>query len=705
MATPTAVERERYQELVDEVSRHGQLYYVFDSPEISDLEYDKLYSELVELEEKYPELVVDHSPTKRVGGEPREGFVQVRHEPRMMSLDNSYDREEVTEFDRRVREGLGREASEPVAYAVEPKIDGVSIELVYDEGLLVQASTRGDGEVGEEVTSNVRTMNSVPLKLPEPLTIKVRGEVYIDEDDLKRVNEQRERDGERLFANPRNAAAGSLRLLDPRITAKRPLKMFAWELVNGESRFATHSEAYGWLAEIGIPTHRRLTCCESLDEVFAAIDQIEKERPTLPYDIDGAVIKVDSFAEHEKLGARSKAPRWAVAYKFAAEQARTVMHDVELSVGRTGTVTPVALLAPVHLAGTTVGRASLHNFDQVARLDLRLGDTVVVEKAGEIIPQVVEVIHDEAHAGRTPLVAPARCPVCDTELLRLEGEVALKCPNRAECQAQLSGAIKHFCSRGAMDIDHVGPKLIEQMLSNGLVSNLAGLFELTADDLVPLERVERKSAENVVEAIQTARKERTLARLIVGLGIELVGSVAAKPIAEHFGSLQAMLDRDPDSIAGELEEIHGVGPKMAQSVAAFLAVEANREMLGKLVELGLDDLPATEAAAMAAAGEMSSELEGKSFCVTGKLSRPREELHKDIKAAGGEVHSSVKKGTTYLVAGEKVGASKLAKAEKYGAEVIDEAALTEMLGGGEPSAAPGAKDKPGETLSLFGDDE
>lgn len=700
MAKPSDAERDRYLHLVDEVAHHGRLYYVLDSPQISDREYDRLYSELAELEERFPEMSLPHSPTQRVGGELREGFVQVRHVPKMLSLDNTYDRQELSEFDRRVREGLGRSKTEPVMYAVEPKIDGVSIEIVYKKGLLVEASTRGDGQVGEEVTANVRTLHSVPLKLPEPLDIKVRGEIYIDGGDLLKINAEREKNDEKPFANPRNAAAGSLRLLDPKITATRPLRLFAWQLVDGEKMHETHSESYEWMSSVGIPIHNYLRKCANLDELMVAVAEIEKQRASLTYEIDGAVIKVDPYSEHKKLGRTSKFPRWAVAFKFAAEQGRTTLRDVELSVGRTGAVTPVALLEPVHLAGTTVGRASMHNFDQIARLDVRVGDTVVVEKAGEIIPQVVEVIKDESHAKRPVFEAPSKCPVCETPLMRDEEEVVLKCPNSTSCPAQLAGAIRHFCSRPAMDIDHIGPKLIEQLLTAGLIRSVADLFDLTVETLVPLERVEKKSAENVVKAIESARKERTLTKLIHGLGIELVGSVAAEPVAEYFGSLKAMIFRSPDTVVEELEKIHGVGPKMAKSVADFLQLESNRDLLQKLEDRGLGKLPVRDAALAGAEGAEGGALAAKTFCVTGKLSRGREDIHTDIRAAGGAVHTSVKKGTNYLVTGEKVGASKIEKAKKLGVEVIDEAALAVMLESGA-TADEGGPSKTAQTLPLF----
>jgi DNA ligase (NAD+) len=421
----------------------------------------------------------------------------------------------------------------------------------------------------------------------------------------------------------------------------------------------------------------------------------------LPYDTDGAVIKVDRYEQQRALGATSKYPRWAVAYKFETEQAQTVLREIELNVGRTGAVTPVAILEPVHLAGTTVSRASLHNFDQVRRLDLRVGDTVVIEKAGEIIPQVVEVVPDEEHGTRPASEAPRTCPACGAGLVRLEDEVALRCPARASCPAQLAAAIRHFASRGAMDIDHLGPKLIEQLITAGLVSNVADLFALTADDLIPLERMERKSADNVVNAIQAARQGRTLARVITGLGIDLLGAVAAEPAAGYFGSLRAMLDRSPDQVAAEMALVPGIGPKTAQSVAEFLRREAHRAVLSRLLDLGLGELPAGERADDAPQGGLP--LSGKSFCVTGTLSRPREEVHDRIRAAGGTVHTSVKKGTNYLVAGDKVGAAKIAKARSLGVAVIDEAGLDALLGG----SAPDRSDAPagtGETLPLFEDE-
>lgn len=704
MTEPTTAQRQRYLELVDAISHHDHQYYVLDAPEINDREYDRLYHELRELEEQFPEMAVPHSPTQRVGAQPREGFVQVRREVRMMSLDNTYDRGELGEFDRRVREGLGTKG--PVEYVVEPKIDGVSIEITYAGGKMTLASTRGDGQTGEDVTANVRTMRTVPLRLPVEQDVVVRGEVYINHTDLARVNKEREATGERVFANPRNAAAGSLRLLDPRITAKRPLRLFAWELHGGDERHERHADSLEWLASLGIPSHGLLVRCHGLDQVYEAIDELDARRRDLPYDIDGAVIKVDRYDEQRRLGFTSKFPRWAVAYKYETERATTRLKDIELSVGRTGAVTPVAILEPVHLAGTTVARASLHNFDQVEALDVRVGDSVVIEKAGEIIPQVVEVVKGAEHDALTPVARPETCPICGTALTQLAGEVVLKCPAQTSCPAQLNAALRHFSSRAAMDIDHLGPKLIDQLLSKGLVRNVADLFELTPERLVPLERMERKSAENVVNTIQEARRGRTLARLINGLGIELVGAVAAEPVAEYFGSLRAMLDKNPDMVEAELEEIHGVGPKMAQSVAAYLRREANREVLSQLLALGLDELPVSDAAAARAAAAAEGQalpLEGKSFCVTGKLSLAREAIHDQIKAAGGTIHTSVKQGTTYLVAGDKVGATKLNKAKKLGVEVLTEADLTELLGGGEATAPePGAQPvKPGENLSLF----
>ena len=697
MADPTSELRQRYLELVESISRHDHQYYVLDAPDITDRDYDRLYSELRKLEEEHPELAVPHSPTQRVGGAPRQGFVQVRRDVRMMSLDNTYDRAELAEFDRRVREGL--EVEGPVEYAVEPKIDGVSVEITYAEGQLVLASTRGDGRTGEDVTTNVRTMRTVPLQLPGELDLVVRGEIYINGTDLDRVNVEREAEGDKPFANPRNAAAGSLRLLDPRITATRPLRLFCWDLLGGGERYERHSEAYEWVATLGVPIHGLLVRCHGFEAVMEAIEDLDTRRGSLPYDIDGAVIKVDRYEQQQALGFTSKFPRWAVAFKYETERAETLLKELELNVGRTGAVTPVAILDPVHLAGTTVSRASLHNYDQIERLDLRIGDTVVIEKAGEIIPQVVEVVVGEEHSTRPSIEEPSACPSCGTELLRLEDEVVLKCPARHACPAQLAAALRYFASRGAMDIDHLGPKLVEQLLQSGLVHNVADLFDLTVEKLIPLERIERKSAENIVAAIDVARRERTLSRLITGLGIELVGSVAAELVAEYFGSLSAMLERDPERIIEEMEQIHGIGPKMAQSVATFLGQESPRAVLTQLLEQGLGELPPSDSIASADAGS-TLPLSGKSFCVTGKLSQPRDKIHDAIKAAGGTIHKSVKKGTDFLVAGDKVGATKLAKAENLGVRILDEAGLRSLIEQSEPKDEP-AK---GETLSLFGDD-
>jgi DNA ligase (NAD+) len=689
MSEPTAVQRDRYFQLVDEVSHHDRLYYVDAAPEISDRDYDLLFAELRQLEESFPSLTVPFSPTQRVGGRPREGAVTVRRQQRMLSLDNTYDRDELAEFDRRVREGLdlGQEA---VPYAVEPKIDGVSLELTYRDGLLSLATTRGDGTTGEDVTENVKTMPSVPLRLPvggERLV--VRGEACIYPSDLDRVNEERVAEGANPFANPRNAAAGSLRLLDPRITAGRRLRFFAWELLGGEVHHSSHSASYEWLAALGLPTHRALRCCSGLEEVLAAIKELEFERALFPYETDGVVIKVDPYESQRQLGRTARAPRWAVAYKFPAEQARTLVISVEFNVGRTGAVTPVAQLEPVSLAGTTVSRASLHNFDQVRRLDLRPGDLAVVEKAGEIIPQVVLVVPAEGDRPPSATLEPSHCPSCGAELMRDDGEVALRCPARTSCPAQLAAALRHFASRAAMDIDHVGPKLIEQLIARGLVRDVADLFDLTVDELAGLERMERKSATNVVKAIERARQDRSLVRLFVGLGIDHVGAVAAELIAGHVGSLSKLLAYDLPTLEAELLELHGVGDTIAASVAAYVAAPDNRKILERLDTMDVGQPPA-----QVASTDRSSSLVGLAFCVTGKLTQPREHIHELIRGAGGKVHSSVKKDTNYLVAGEKVGATKLAKAAARGAVVIDEVQLRKLLSGPARSSEP-------ENLPLF----
>ena len=669
---------ERHARLAREIEAHDYRYYVLDDPVISDAEYDALYRQLVALEQEHPELKTPHSPTSRVGGAPREGLMKVERANRMFSLDNAYSRDDIAELLRRVKEGLP-EGQNP-DFVVEPKLDGASIEIIYEGGVLVQASTRGDGQVGEDVTENVRTIRGLPLRIEFKDRLTLRGEVVIYRRDLDRINEQRLAQGEEPFANPRNAAAGSLRMLDPRIVAKRPLRVLLYGLVEAQKiGLETHLQALAFLKELRLPTHGREKLAKNLDEIMAAVEEFDRSRATFPFDLDGAVIKVNAFAHQEILGFTSKFPRWAVAYKFAAERAVTKVLDIIVSVGRTGQLTPVAVLEPVQLAGTIVSRASMHNADMVEKLDVRLGDSVFIEKAGEIIPQVVGVEHGKRHEDAQPFRMPENCPVCGTRAVRAEGEVAIRCPNRT-CPGQVKAALHYYSRRFAMDIDHLGPVLIEQLVDGGLVRDVADLYDLTEEKLVALDRIGTKSAQNLLREIEASR-ERTLDRLLCGLGIPQIGQVAARQLAETVESLERLLSLSREDVEREVGAIHGFGPKMVESVVAWLFDPENRLLLEKLRARNVGrPQPKPEVV-------KEGPLVGLSFCVTGVLSRKREEVHAMIRAAGGEVHDSVKAGTTYLVVGEKVGKTKLEAAKKRGTVILTEQELYAKLeGGGEANA-------------------
>lgn len=660
---------QRHAWLCNEVARHDHQYYVLDAALISDRQYDALFEELKTIEREHPELVHPGSPTQRVGEHPREGVQKAEHAQPMFSLDNTYNEAELREFDRRVREGLGEEK---IAYVAEPKLDGASLEVVYEDGALVLGITRGDGKVGEDVTSNVRTMRSLPLVIEEKRRLTLRGEVVMYRRDLDKVNERRVAQGEEPFANPRNAAAGALRLLDARQAAERPLRMFVYELV--ERYYDSHQEALSALASFGLPTHGLERACDGLEQVLAYVDELDKKRRTLPYDTDGVVIKVDSFAKREQLGATSRFPRWAIAYKFEAERAFTRVLAIETDLGRTGTLTPVAVLQPVQLSGTVVSRASLHNLDYVAEKDVRVGDMVSVEKAGEIIPQVLSVDLGQRPAGAQAWSPPTHCPACGSEVARAEDAAALRCPN-TQCKGRVKAGIFHFTRRTAMDVDRLGEALIAQLVDAGLLNDVADVFALPmrSDALLALPRMAKKSVDNLVASIEEARTGRTLTRLLGGLGIPLCGSVAASVIAQRYRSLQALLELDAARLQDELGEIHGIGPKIAESVASFFAQPRNRQMVERLLSLGVHAVEPTPEPAI------EGPLTGSSVCATGVLSQPREQIHALIRAAGGEVHERVGKNTAYLVAGDKVGETKLEAARKRGTKVISEAELRALI--------------------------
>ncbi len=673
--------RARHEELVRAIRAHAYRYYVLDDPTVTDAEYDQLYNELVALERAHPELVTPDSPSRRVGGEPRGDLQKYERPVRMYSLDNAYSEADLREFDERVRRGLPD--GETFAYVAEPKLDGASLEVVYEvrgaKAHLAMVTTRGDGKTGEVVTDNARTIRGLPLSFEvfgpaaglERLTL--RGEVVIYRKDLDKVNAEREASGEEPFANPRNAAAGSLRMLDPRVVAKRPLRLSLYQLVEGPKLHRSHAETLEWMAEIGLPTHRRQVVCASIDEVLAAISDFDRAREGYPFETDGVVVKVDAYRQQDVLGETAKFPRWAVAYKFPAERARTRVLAIGVQVGRTGALTPVASLEPVQLGGTTVSRASLHNFDRVTSFDVRVGDCVESEKAGEIIPQVVRVLHDERPEGTTPTPVPAACPECGAAVVRTGDEVALRCPNRA-CPAIMRATLHYYTRRSAMDVDHLGHSLIDQLVRAGLVKDVADLYDLTVDRLVGLERMAKKSATNVVAQIE-ASKGRPFDRLLTGLGIPQIGQVAARQLAEQVHSLDEALALGAEGIAERAASIHGFGPSMVDALRAWFADPDNRATLEKLKARSVS-VP-FERTSSASTGP----LVGSSFCVTGVLTRKREVVHDDIRAAGGEIHDSVKAGTTYLVAGAKVGATKLEAARKRGTKVIDEPTLYAMIGG------------------------
>ncbi|MDI6711348.1 MAG: NAD-dependent DNA ligase LigA [Bacillota bacterium] len=659
--------RERIARLREEIERHNYLYYVLDAPEISDEAFDRLVQELARLEERFPELVTPDSPTQRVGGRPREGFVTVRHRVPMLSLANVFSAGEVADFGRRVHTAL---AEADVDYVVELKIDGLAVSLLYRNGVFVQGATRGDGETGEDVTANLRTIRSIPLRLREtvPGLLEVRGEVFMPKEAFVRLNERREEAGEPVFANPRNAAAGSLRQLDPRVTAERKLDIFIWGIGHHDGPIPDkHSLILAWLKDLGHRVNEHVRPCADLDEALAYCATWERRRFELPYAIDGLVLKVDALEQQERLGATLKSPRWAVAYKFPAEQAETTVQKIIVRVGRTGVLTPTAVFDPVRLAGTTVTRASLHNEEIIRERDIRIGDRVVVQKAGEVIPEVVRSLPEKRTGNETPFVMPEACPVCGTEVERTPGEVAVRCPNVA-CPARLRENLLHFASRGAMDINGVGPALVDQFLKRELVRDPAGLYALQEADLAGLERMGAKSAANVLSAIRES-KERPLARLIFGLGIRHVGERAARILAEEFGSMQRLMEADE----GTLTAIPEIGPKIAASVVQFFRRPANRRVIARLAEAGVR-MEQTGPAEV-----RDGPLAGQTFVLTGGLQKySRQEATELIEALGGRVSSSVSKNTDYVVAGENPG-SKYEKAVKLGVRILREEEFERLI--------------------------
>jgi len=658
-------DRERIAWLRREIRRHEHLYYVLAAPEISDLAFDGLMAELKSLEEAHPDLVTPDSPTQRVGGAPAAELRQARHEVPMLSLDNSYDESELAEWYERAARALGRP---PAGLVAELKIDGVSMSLTYQDGVLARAVTRGNGEVGDEVTANARAIRALPLALPERVSlVEVRGEVYLPRAVFSALNRARREEGEEPFANPRNAAAGAIRMLDPRESGRRRLSFFAYQVPRVEGReFARHSDALDSLKEWGFAVNPGWERCAGLDDVHRFIGSWGAKRKELPFDIDGVVVKVDALAEQRALGATSKFPRWAIAYKYTPEGERTKLLDIVVQVGRTGTLTPVANLEPVLLAGSTVSRATLHNADEVARLDVRVGDTVWVAKGGDVIPKVIAVDPEARPDGAKPFEMPERCPVCATPVVQESGEVAIRCPN-PDCPAVLRQRLLHFVSRSGMDIEGLGRRFVDQLLQAGMVSDAASLWDLDAGKLAALPQWGERSAAKLIEQLAAARG-RPLWRLLVALGIRHVGERAAKVLAARFGSLDAIRRAGQEQI----EEVEGVGPIIAASVVAFLAGDPGAELVRRLRERGVD--PREEVAER----EAPPPLAGLTFVLTGTLSRPREEVAALLESAGAKVAASVSRKTSFVVAGAEAG-SKLAKAQGLKVRVLDEAELAGLL--------------------------
>ncbi len=665
----TADAKKRIEQLRAEIRKHDYLYYVLNQPKISDQQYDKLFAELKSLEEQHPEQIRPDSPTQRVSERPLEGFKSVRHAIPMLSIDNTYSAEELRAFDERVAKGL---ESRDYDYVVELKIDGVATSLRYERGMLVTGATRGDGRVGDDITANVRTIKAIPLslisdKVKIPEVLEVRGEVYMPTKSFVSLNKQKEKAGEQLFANPRNATAGSLKLLDSRITAKRNLSFFAYATGEISHPLAKdHYETLQVFKKVGLPVNPNIKRAKNIDEVIEICNSWDTRREKLDYKIDGMVIKVNRFDQRDILGFTGRAPRWCISYKFAAEQAETKVESIDVQVGKGGTLTPVANLTPVLLAGTTVKRATLHNFDQISRLDVREGDTVIIEKAGEIIPQVVEVKKERRPKGAKPFKPPKKCPNCGGDVKKDEEGVFLRCVN-PHCLGQLKQRLRFFAGRGQMDIEHLGEALIDQLVDAGLVKNFADIYKLTKDDLVELERMADKSAQNVIDSIEVS-KTRPLWRLVAGLGIRHIGSQTAQILAEHFGSLDDLMKASQE----ELQVVEQIGPKVAEAVYEYFHHERNVAVIKELLSAGVEPKSPEKTRA-------KGKLVGKTIVVTGTLENfSRQQIEEAIRNAGGKTSSSVSKSTDFVLAGENPG-SKLDKALKLGVEVLNEKQFLVML--------------------------
>ncbi|WP_020062900.1 NAD-dependent DNA ligase LigA [Bacillus sp. 123MFChir2] len=661
--------QKRIEELRDILNKLNYEYHVLDQPSVSDAEYDRHMQELIKLETEHPEFFTEDSPTVRVGGEILDIFEKVTHKSPMLSLGNAFNEGDLRDFDRKVRQGID---DQNVRYVCELKIDGLAVSLHYEKGRFIQGATRGDGITGEDITQNLKTIKAIPLRLTEEMTLEARGEAYMPKRSFVKLNEEKEQNGEAVFANPRNAAAGSLRQLDPKIAAKRNLSLFVYGLTNLEGRTITsHSESLNLLGELGFKTNPNRRVCETIDEVIHYVQEWQEKRPHLDYEIDGIVIKVDNLSLQESLGTTAKSPRWAIAYKFPAEEVITKLTGIELSVGRTGVVTPTAELEPVRVAGTIVRRASLHNEDLIREKDIRIGDYVVVKKAGDIIPEVVNVIVDRRTGEEEEFYMPTHCPACESELVRLEEEVALRCINPA-CPAQIREGLIHFVSRNAMNIDGLGERVITQLFDADYIRTFADLYTLTKEQLLQLERFGEKSASNLVQAIE-ASKENSLERLLFGLGIRHVGAKAARTLAEHYETMDHIVNATEE----ELTTINEIGEKMAQSIVTYFDNEDVQELLQQFKSYSVN--MTYKGIKRADLEDIESYFAGKTVVLTGKLEvMGRSEAKKKIEALGGKVTGSVSKSTDLVIAGEAAG-SKLAQAEKHNVEVWDEARFLQEL--------------------------
>jgi len=663
----------KIEELHNQILKHDYNYYVLAEPVISDENYDKLVNELEKLETENPHLITPDSPTQRVGKDLTKEFNPVKHKMPMLSLANSYDEQDLIDFDRRVKESLPE--SEKVEYVVELKIDGASVSINYVDGLLKTAATRGDGTIGEEVTNNIKTIRSIPLKINKSKEIKyklkdfeVRGEVYMRIADFDKLNEEREVNGEKLFANPRNSTAGTLKLQDPKLVSARKLNVFLYSLISVDEEFESQEENLKLLSKLGFTVNPKFKVCKSIEEVLSVCNKFEEIRDTLEYEIDGAVIKVNSMHQQKLLGSIAKSPRWAVAYKFKAKQAFTKLNEITWQVGRTGAITPVAALEPVKLAGSTISRATLHNFDEIQRKDIRVGDNVVIEKGGDVIPKVVSVVLSERPKKSQPTLPPEKCPVCNSKLFKPENEVAFYCEN-PECSAQIKGRLIHFASRGAMDIEGLGDALIDLFVDKRFITHFSDIYKLKdkRDELIQIERLGEKSIDNLIKSIEKS-KSQSFAKVLFAIGVRYVGAGAAQKITDHFNSIDDIIAAGEE----EISSIYEIGPSISKSIKQFFSNKNNVKLIEELRKSGLTFTSEKKEI-------VQSALTGKTFVLTGTLSSlSRDEAGARIIALGGKVTSSVSKNTDFVVAGEKAG-SKLSKAESLGVKVLDENTFLKML--------------------------